>query len=72
MRKDVENSTKLVHELLDSVDLAQDEALMADLENQASESSFWDDPSKAQKLLSSLNEVKEKVSKLKDLRAKVN
>lgn len=72
VRKDVENSTKLVCELLDSVDGAQDEALMADLENQASESSLWDDPLKAQKLLSSLNEVKEKVFKLKDLRAKAD
>eukprot|EP00250_Pteridium_aquilinum_P010525 c19451_g1_i1 orf=84-1487(+) len=72
VRKDVEYSTRLVRELLDSVDLAQDEAYMADLENQAAESSLWDDPAKAQKILSTLTEVKDKVTKLKDLQAKAD
>ncbi|KAI5059274.1 hypothetical protein GOP47_0025593 [Adiantum capillus-veneris] len=72
LRKDVENCTRLVRELLDSVDLAQDEAHVADLENQAAESSLWDDPAKAQKILSTLTEVKDKVAKLKDLQAKAD
>ncbi|MCO5604863.1 hypothetical protein L7F22_059037 [Adiantum nelumboides] len=72
VRKDVENSTRLVRELLDSVDLAQDEAHVADLENQAAESSLWDDPVKAQTILSTLTEVKDKVAKMKDLQAKAD
>ncbi|MCO5614374.1 hypothetical protein L7F22_068653 [Adiantum nelumboides] len=72
VRKDVENSTRLVRELLDSVDLAQDEAHVADLENQATESSLWDDPAKAQTILSTLTEVKDKVAKMKELQAKAD
>ena len=61
-----------VNELLNSIELARDEANLADLENQAAESSLWDDPSKAQKLLSTLTVVKDKITKLRDLQSKVS
>lgn len=72
VRRDVEHVAELVRELLDSVVLAQEEAYMADLENQAAESALWDDPSKAQKILSALTDVKDKISKLKEFQDKVD
>ncbi|XP_002964513.2 peptide chain release factor PrfB1, chloroplastic [Selaginella moellendorffii] len=72
LRKDVENVAARVRQLLDSADLEQQEAVLADLENQASDPAFWEERSKAQKILSELNEIKDRVNLYKTFRAKVD
>lgn len=71
LRKDVELALERVNEVRQSAGLQQLQEDIASLENKSSDSSLWDDPSKAQGILVSLTEVKDKVKLLNDFKLQV-
>uniref|UniRef100_A0A804UEJ3 Prokaryotic-type class I peptide chain release factors domain-containing protein n=2 Tax=Zea mays TaxID=4577 RepID=A0A804UEJ3_MAIZE len=71
LRKDVELALERVNEVRQSAGLQQLEEDIASLENKSSDSSLWDDPSKAQGILVSLTEVKDKVKLLNDFKLQI-
>lgn len=71
IRKGVEDATVQVQEILASSGMAQQQATLADLEQQAASSSLWDDPARAQQVLSALGEVKDDLATLKAFQNKV-
>lgn len=60
-----------VEEIRESSGLQLLEQELANLEEQAADSSFWDDRAKAQKILSTLADVKEKIKLLNDFKTQV-
>ncbi|CAN6485709.1 unnamed protein product [Victoria cruziana] len=71
LRKDVEITKKRVEEVIESAGLEQLENELVILEEAASDSSLWDNPTKAQETLLSLNDVKDKIKLLADFKSKV-
>lgn len=71
LRKDVENTSERVEEIVVSAGLEQLEAELATLESKTAETSLWDDRAKAQEILSSLTNVKDKIKLLKDFKRQV-
>lgn len=71
LRKDVENTSERVEEIVASAGLEQLEAELATLESKTAETSLWDDRAKAQEILSSLTNVKDKIKLLKDFKRQV-
>lgn len=71
LRKDVESTSVRVEEIVVSAGLEQLEAELATLESKAAETSLWDDHAKAQEILSSLTNVKDKIKLLKDFEKQV-
>lgn len=71
LRKDVEDIVKRVEETITSAGLEQAQANLSDLEHRASDSTLWDNPSKAQETLLALTNTKENISLLNDFQAKV-
>jgi len=67
----VENTSKRVGEIVESAGLEKLEAELATLESKAAETSLWDDRAKAQEILSSLADVKDKIKLLKDFQKQV-
>ncbi|XP_014523210.1 peptide chain release factor PrfB1, chloroplastic isoform X2 [Vigna radiata var. radiata] len=68
LRRDVEIMLQRVEEIRESSGLQLLEQELANLEEQAADSSFWDDRAKAQKILSTLADVKEKIKLLNDFK----
>lgn len=71
LRKVVESTTKRVEEIVNSAGLEQLESELATLESKAADSTLWDDRAKAQQILSSLTDVKDKLKLLKDFQKQV-
>ncbi|KAK4796390.1 hypothetical protein SAY86_028716 [Trapa natans] len=71
LRRDVEIVSNRVEEIRSSAGLEQLERELVDLELKASDSSFWDDRTKAQKILLALNDVKDKIKQLSDFKTQV-
>lgn len=71
LRKDVEDLVKRVEETITSAGLEQAQANLSDLEHRASDSTLWDNPSKAQETLLALTNTKENIGLLNDFQAKV-
>ena len=67
----MENTSKRVGEIVESAGLEKLEAELATLESKAAETSLWDDRAKAQEILSSLADVKDKIKLLKDFQKQV-
>jgi peptide chain release factor 2 len=64
--KDVDLAVDRVNEIRQSASLEKLEEEIASLENKSADSSLWDDPSKAQEILVSLTDVKDRVKLLND------
>ncbi|RWW25840.1 hypothetical protein BHE74_00019134 [Ensete ventricosum] len=71
LRKDVETTAGRVEEIRTSAGLERLEADLASLEKKAADSSLWDDRSKAQEILLSLTDVKDKIKLLNDFKSQV-
>jgi peptide chain release factor 2 len=71
LRKDVELALERVNEVRQSAGLEQLEEDITSLETKSTDSSLWDDPSKAQEILVSLTEVKDRVKLLNDFKLQV-
>ncbi|CAN6211904.1 unnamed protein product [Urochloa humidicola] len=71
LRKEVELAIDRVSEVRQSAGLEQLKEEIASLENKSADSTLWDDPSKAQEILVSLTEVKDRVKLLNDLKSQV-
>ncbi|XP_039119434.1 peptide chain release factor PrfB1, chloroplastic isoform X1 [Dioscorea cayenensis subsp. rotundata] len=71
LRKDVETSAERVEEVRASAGLERLEGDLTLLEEKAADSSLWDDPPKAQKLLLALTDVKDKMKLLSDFKSQV-
>lgn len=71
LRKDVELVLERVDEVRQSAGLEQLEEEIASLEKKSSDSTLWDDPSKAQEILVALTEAKERVKLLNDFKLQV-
>jgi hypothetical protein len=71
VRKGVEEVVQRVQEILASSGMDEQRSRLADLEQQTSESSLWDDPAHAQQTLSALTEVKDNLALLHQMQAKV-
>ncbi|XP_019087460.1 PREDICTED: peptide chain release factor PrfB1, chloroplastic-like [Camelina sativa] len=71
LRKDVEIASARVEEIRDSAGLQQLEQEIANLESKATDTSFWDDRSKAQETLSALNDLKDRMRLLSDFKSMV-
>lgn len=68
LRKDVEATAERVNEIRASAGLERLEEDLVVLEKKAADSSLWDNPSKAQEILLSLTDVKEKIKLLTDFK----
>lgn len=71
LRKDVEVTAGRVEEIRMSAGLERLEADLASLEKKAADSSLWDDRKKAQEILLSLTDVKEKIKLLNGFKSQV-
>lgn len=71
LRRDVEITSQRVEEIRGSVGLQLLEQELADLEEKAAASSFWDDRAKAQETLSTLADVKDKIKLLTEFKTQV-
>ncbi|KAH7663887.1 Peptide chain release factor 2 protein [Dioscorea alata] len=71
LRKDVEATAERVEEVRASAGLERLEGDLILLEEKAADSSLWDDPPKAQKLLLALTDVKDKMKLLSDFKSQV-
>ncbi|MED6107685.1 Peptide chain release factor PrfB1, chloroplastic [Stylosanthes scabra] len=71
LRKDVELASQRVEEIRGSSGLQLLEQELADLEEKAADSSFWDDRAKAQQTLSTLADVKDKINLLNEFKTQV-
>ncbi|KAI5428392.1 peptide chain release factor PrfB1, chloroplastic [Lathyrus oleraceus] len=71
LRRDVEIASQRVKEIRESSGLQLLEQEVANLEKEASCSSFWDDRAKAQQTLSTLADVKDKIKLLNEYKAQV-
>jgi len=66
----VEEVVHRVQEILASSGMDEQQSRLADLEQQTSESSLWDDPAHAQQTLSALTEVKDNLALLHQMQEK--
>ncbi|KAG6520358.1 peptide chain release factor PrfB1, chloroplastic-like [Zingiber officinale] len=71
LRKDVEVAAVRVEDIRMSAGLELLEADLASLEKKAADDSLWDDRAKAQEILLSLTDVKEKIKLLNDFKSQV-
>ncbi|KAM0947203.1 putative peptide chain release factor class I, peptide chain release factor 2 [Dioscorea sansibarensis] len=71
LRKDVEATAQRVEEVRASAGLERLEGDLILLEGKTADSSLWDDPPKAQKLLLALTDVKDKMKLLSDFKSQV-
>lgn len=71
LRKDVETTSKRVEEVRTSSGLEQLEEEVRRLETAAADDSFWDDRSRAQQILMALNDVKDKIKLLTEIKTQV-
>ncbi|KAJ0969331.1 hypothetical protein J5N97_022208 [Dioscorea zingiberensis] len=71
LRKDVETAVVRVEEVRASAGIERLEGDLLLLEEKAADSSLWDDPPKAQKILLALNDVKDKIKLLSDFKSQV-
>ncbi|XP_011660202.1 peptide chain release factor PrfB1, chloroplastic isoform X2 [Cucumis sativus] len=71
LRKEVETTSERVEEIRNSAGLLQLDQELADLESKAADNSFWDDRSKAQKVLMAMTDVKDKIKMLTDFKTQV-
>ncbi|KAL5143667.1 Peptide chain release factor PrfB1, chloroplastic [Glycine soja] len=71
LRKDVEIMSQRVGEIRESSGLQLLEQELGNLEEQAADSSFWDNRGKAQETLSTLADVKDKIKLLNDFKTQV-
>ena len=71
LRKEVELAIERVSEVRQSAGLEQLMEEIASLEKKSADSSLWDDTSKAQGILVSLTEVKDRVKLLNDFKSQV-
>lgn len=71
LRRDVETTSQRVKEIRESSGLQLLEQELANLEEEASSSSFWDNRAKAQETLSTLSDVKEKMKLLNEYKTQV-
>lgn len=72
LRKEVENTSKRVEEIVLSAGLEHLEKELAALESKSADSTLWDDRAKAQETLSALTDVKDKLKLLKDFQSQVS
>lgn len=71
LRRDVQVVSGRVEEIRASAGIKQLEQKLAQLELKVADSSFWDDRTKAQETLQSLNDVKDKIKLLSEFKTKV-
>ncbi|CAE6200763.1 unnamed protein product [Arabidopsis arenosa] len=71
LRKDVEIASARVEEIRASAGLEQLEQEIANLESKATDTSFWDDRTKAQETLSALNDLKDRMRLLSEFKTMV-
>lgn len=71
LRKDVETASKRVEEVRASSGLEQLEEEVRRLEMAATDDSFWDDRTRAQQILMALNDVKDKIKLLTEIKTQV-
>ncbi|KAL9297070.1 hypothetical protein ACSQ67_022966 [Phaseolus vulgaris] len=71
LRRDVEIMLQRVEEIRESSGLQLLEQELANLEEQAADSSFWENRANAQKTLSTLADIKEKIKLLNDFKTQV-
>ncbi|KAG7543516.1 F-box associated domain type 1 [Arabidopsis thaliana x Arabidopsis arenosa] len=71
LRKDVEIASARVEEIRASAGLEQLEQEIANLESKATDTSFWDDRTKAQETLSALNDRKDRMRLLSEFKTMV-
>lgn len=71
LRKDVETTSKRVEEVRASSGLEQLEEEVTRLETAAADDSFWDDRTRAQQILMALNDVKDKIKLLTEIKTQV-
>ncbi|KAJ1443585.1 Peptide chain release factor class I/class II [Sesbania bispinosa] len=71
LRRDVEITSQRVEEIRESSGLQLLEQELADLEEKAAASSFWDDRANAQETLSTLTDVKDKIKLLTEFKTQV-
>lgn len=64
-------ATERVSEVRQSAGMEQLKEEISSLEKKSGDSSLWDDPSKAQEILVSLTEVKDRVKLLNDFKSQV-
>lgn len=67
----METVSSRVEEIRASAGLEQLEGELADLELKASDSTFWDDPAKAQETLLALTDVQDKIKLLNGFKSQV-
>lgn len=71
LRKDVEITSQRVEEIRESSGIQLLEQELANLEEKASATSFWDNRAKAQETLSTLSDVKDKINLLAEFKTQV-
>ncbi|GBG92009.1 hypothetical protein CBR_g54104 [Chara braunii] len=71
LRRDVEELSEKLKQILLVEDIERKRATLADLEQQATLGDFWDDPSKAQGTLSEIMDIKQTLGELDKFREKV-
>lgn len=71
LRRDVEMTSQRVEETRESAGLQLLEQELADLELKAADSSLWNNQAKAQEILLTLTDVKDKIKILNDLKTQV-
>ncbi|XP_058183186.1 peptide chain release factor PrfB1, chloroplastic isoform X2 [Rhododendron vialii] len=71
LRKDVETTSKRVEEVRASSSLELLEEEVRRLETAAADDSFWDDRTRAQQILMALNDVKDKIKLLTEIKTQV-
>lgn len=71
VRRQVEEATQRLAAATSGVDLKAQEAKLADLEVQSSQNDLWDNPDKAQAVLSALTEVKQQLAEIQEFQTKV-
>lgn len=71
VRRQVDEAAERLAVATSGVDVKGQEAKLADLEVQSSQMDLWDDPEKAQAVLSALTEIKQQLGEIQELQSKV-
>jgi hypothetical protein len=72
VRRQVEEAAERLRAATSTVDLKGQEARLADLEVQSSRNDLWDNPDKAQAVLSAITEIKQQIGEIQKFRSKVS
>jgi hypothetical protein len=72
VRRQVEEAAERLRAATSTVDLKGQEARLEDLEVQSSQNDLWDNPDKAQAVLSAITEIKQQIGEIQEFRSKAS